>query len=333
MDYSDWIADSSWTIGFVDRTQLSKAAQLPLTLSLASMADQSSYHTKLISSARRSLLQAAQTYQATVSFTLAFKSQSTSAQTSVTQDVSTAIKQVTAPLNTVTTITPVAASATLTLNVSVLFPAGNTVSVTPSQATLAAVNLTNGLTTNPAQALPSLSAKDGAFQVLNISISDALVAQGSPSSTQRTPPVTASIIPAVVPAQSMSSSLSTPSPTTGASPIPPVAPGLSQAPMQAPVPSPTPALSSSPLTSTPTVTSPTSTPPPLPPPPSPPSPPALPLPASPLNSNVIATGSPTQVRSCHYLLSMPTRQCGICAISASQDASQHSNVPHQDAFP
>lgn len=201
-------ADENWISGFIDRSQPRLAVQMPWTASQTSAANQAPRYTKPINLARRSLQQAAQTLQATVAFTLFFPSQSPSSQIAVAQDTSDALKQATVPLNTITTIVPVASPNALALNVSILFPPGNTVSATPSQATLAAVTLTSALTTNPAQALPSLYARAGPFHVQGTSISNALVPQGSPSSTQRAPPSTASTLPNAPAVPSLSSSAS-----------------------------------------------------------------------------------------------------------------------------
>ncbi len=191
----EWRTEYTWTTGFIDRIQPAQNLRSPLVSSLVTLADQVPQHAQLLSSARRQLHQSGLTYQATVAFTLSLTSQLSPNPAPVSQDLSTAIKQATAPLNVVTTIIPAAAATNLTLNVSILFPPGNTVSATPSQATAAAVTLTTALTQNPAQAFPSLYAKDGAFQVLTISISDALVPQGVPSSTQYASPVSTFPLP------------------------------------------------------------------------------------------------------------------------------------------
>ena len=225
-------AEESWISGFIDRSQPRLAVQLLQTTSQTSVAHQAAGHTKPISFSRRCLQQAPQTYQATVAFTLFFPSQSPSSQATVAQDTSNALQQATAPLNTITTIAPVASPNALTLNVSVLFPPGNTVSATPSQATLAAVTLTSALTTNPAQALPSLSAKDGAFLVQGTSISNALVPQGSPSSTQRASPLITSTLPT---APAVPSSSFSPSPTTSLA-VQTMLPSLPPSPFQTPPP-------------------------------------------------------------------------------------------------
>ena len=201
-------AEESWISGFIDRSQPRLAVQLLWTASQTPVANEAPRYTKPISFARRSLQQAPQTYQATVAFTLFFPSQSPSSQIAVAQDTSDALKQATVPLNTITTIVPVASPNALALNISIVFPPGNTVSATPSQATLAAVTLTSALATNPAQALPSLYARAGAFQVQGTSISNALVPQGSPSSTQRASPLTASTLPNAPAVPSLSSSAS-----------------------------------------------------------------------------------------------------------------------------
>ena len=233
----DWslTADENWVSGFIGRSQPRSTEQLPLTILQTSVADQAPLHTKPISFARRSLQQAPQTYQATVAFTLFFTSQTTSSQASVAQDLSDALKQATAPFVTISTVVPVASPTAPTFNVSILFPPGNTVSATPSQGTLAAVTLTNALTLNPAQALPSLYAKHGAFQVVGTSIANALVPQGSPGSTQRASPLPASAFPNALPARSSPSA--TP-PAAGQSPVPTLA--ASSSPFQTPPPPPRP---------------------------------------------------------------------------------------------
>lgn len=225
-------AEKSWISGFIDRSQPRVSLQLPWTASQTSVPDQPPLHSKPTSFARRSLQQAAQTYQATAAFTLLFPSLPTSSQALVAQDTSDALQQGTAPLNTVITITPVAPASALTLSVSILFPPSNTVSATPSQATLAAVTLTSALTTDPAQALASLYAKHGAFQVQGTSISNALVPQGSPSSTLRASPLTASTVPSV---PATPSSLSAPPPISPA--IQRALPSSPSIPFQTPTPS------------------------------------------------------------------------------------------------
>ena len=166
-----------------------------MPLSSAALTQFAPKHTELLSSARRHLQQNSQTYQATVTFTLSLTSQPATNQASVSQDLSTAIKQVTAPLNTAITATPISAGNGLVLNVSITFPPGNTVSATPSQGTLAAVNLVRALIQDPVQALPSLYATTGSFTVQTLSISDALVAADSPSSTIHASPIPAFGLP------------------------------------------------------------------------------------------------------------------------------------------
>ena len=231
-------AEKSWVSGFIDRSQPRLAVQLPWTTSQTLVANQAPGHSKPISFARRSLQQAPQTYQATVAFTLFFPSQSPSSQAAVAQDISDALKQATAPLDTIITIIPQGSPDARTLNVSILFPPGNTVSATPSQTTLAAVTLTSALTTNPAQALPSLYARDGAFQVQGTSISNALVPQGSPSSTQRASPITASTLPSAPVVPSLSSPASSSTSPAVQTPLPSLPPRPLQTPPSPVLPTP-----------------------------------------------------------------------------------------------
>lgn len=120
-------------------------------------------------------------------------------------DLSAVLSQAAAPLTVVTSLTPVLSGTNYALNASVVFPADNTVSATPSQATLAAVTLANALTANAAQALPGLAAKDGPITVTGISLQDALVPAGPSSSTHAPPPPPQTTLP--------SSLKSSPSPT------------------------------------------------------------------------------------------------------------------------
>ncbi|KAA6418364.1 MAG: hypothetical protein FRX49_11729 [Trebouxia sp. A1-2] len=140
-------------------------------------------------SGRRHLLQSSLTFQSTVTFLLTFTAQtvSTPNRDILSSDLSAAISLAVAPLTVATTLTPVLSGAYYALNASVVFPQDNIISATPSQATLAAVTLANALTANVQQALPGLAAKDGPINVTGVSIQDALVPAGPPSSTH-TPP-------------------------------------------------------------------------------------------------------------------------------------------------
>jgi len=142
-------------------------------------------------SGRRHLLQSSLTFQSTVTFLLTFTAQTVSTPNRgiLSSDLSAAISLAVAPLTVATTLTPVLSGAYYALNASVVFPQDNTVSATASQSTLGAVTLANALTANAAQALPGLAAKDGPISVTGVSIQDALVPAGPPSST-RAPPTT-----------------------------------------------------------------------------------------------------------------------------------------------
>ena len=140
-------------------------------------------------SRRRSLLQSSQTFQATLTFTLTFTSPqsqtvSSGARNALNADLSSAITQAVAPLTVDTTLLPVTSGKTYALNASVTFPPGNTVSVTPSQGTLAAVTLANALEANAGQALPGLVAKDGPVTASGTSVQVVLVAAGVGATTR-----------------------------------------------------------------------------------------------------------------------------------------------------
>ncbi len=141
-------------------------------------------------SGRRHLLQSSLTFQSTVTFLLTFTAQTVSTPNRhiLSSDLSAAISLAVAPLTVATTLTPVLSGAYFALNASVVFPEDITISATPSQATLAAVTLANALTASAAQALPGLAAKDGPISVTGVSIQDALVPAGPPSSTPPTSP-------------------------------------------------------------------------------------------------------------------------------------------------
>lgn len=155
---------------------------------------------------KRQLQQSGQTYQATLTLSLSFTSQpsGTAKVGAITADLSTALQQATQPLMAVSTIISDTAGANLILNASVLYPPGNSVSTSPSQATLSAVSLTNSLQQNLSQALPGLEAKDGPVQVVFISLTDTLVPTGSTASQQSSPanslqsPTPPSPVPTVV---------------------------------------------------------------------------------------------------------------------------------------
>ena len=140
-------------------------------------------------SRRRSLLQSSQTFQATLTFTLTFTSPqsqivSSDARETLSADLSSAITQAVAPLTVDTTLTPVTEGTTYSLNASVTFPPGNTVSATPAQGTLAAVTLANALEADAGEALPGLVVKDGPVSASGTSLQVVLVAAG-PGSTIR----------------------------------------------------------------------------------------------------------------------------------------------------
>ena len=116
----------------------------------------------------------------------------------MSSDLSAAISLAVAPLTVATSLTPVLSGAYYALNASVVFPQDNTVSAAPSQATVAAVTLADALTANAAQALPGLAAKDGPIYVTGVSIQDALVPAGPPSSTHAPPTSTQAILPSTL---------------------------------------------------------------------------------------------------------------------------------------
>lgn len=141
-------------------------------------------------SGRRHLLQSPLTFQSTLTFLVTFTSQtvSTPNRDILPNDLSAAVSLAAAPLPVVTTTSPVLTGAFYALNASVVFPQDNTVSATPSQATLTAVTLADALTTDAAQALTGLAAKDGGINVTGVSIQDALVPAGPASTTHAPPP-------------------------------------------------------------------------------------------------------------------------------------------------
>jgi len=148
-------------------------------------------------SGQRHLLQSSLTFQSTVTFLLTFTAQtvSTPNRDILSSDLSAAISLAVAPLTVATTLTPVLSGSYFALNASVVFPQDNTVSATPSQATLAAVTLANALTANAAQALPGLAAKDGLISLTGVSIQDAVVPAGPHSSTHAPPTTPQATLP------------------------------------------------------------------------------------------------------------------------------------------
>lgn len=135
-----------------------------------------------------------------MTFLLTFTAQtvSTPNRDILSSDLSAAISLAVAPLTVATSLTPVLSGAYYALNASVVFPQDNTVSAAPSQATVAAVTLADALTANAAQALPGLAAKDGPIYVTGVSIQDALVPAGPPSSTHAPPTSTQAILPSTL---------------------------------------------------------------------------------------------------------------------------------------
>ena len=170
---------------------------------------------------KRRLQQSGQTYQATLTLSLSFTSQpsGTANAGAIAADLSTALQQATQPLMAVSTITSDTAGANLILNASVLYPPGNSVSTSSSQATLSAVSLTKNLRQNLSQALPGLVAQDGPVQVVFISLTDTLVPAGSTPSQQSPPanllqsPTPPSPVPTVV----TTTPVTTPSTTSSSS--------------------------------------------------------------------------------------------------------------------
>ena len=139
---------------------------------------------------KRQLQQSSQTYQATLTFSVLFLSQSstTTNPSVIAADLMAALQKAIAPVTATFSITPDTAGASLVLNVSVTFPPGNAVSSVPSQATLSAVNLANALQQNAAQTLSGLVAKDGPVQLTFVSLTDTLVPVGSTPAQQLPPP-------------------------------------------------------------------------------------------------------------------------------------------------
>ena len=175
---SSWVFPTPLTINI---TQITPSAS-PATAAAAAVA-------AATPSGRRSLLQSSHTFQATLTFTLAFTSPqsqtaSSGARDALNVDLSSAITRAVAPLTVDTTLTPITSTTTYALNASVTFPPGNTVSATPSQGTLAAVTLANALKANAGQALPGLVAKAGPVSASGTSVQVVLVAAG-PGNTTR----------------------------------------------------------------------------------------------------------------------------------------------------
>ena len=183
---SAWVSPLPVTITFTQSSSASGAASTAASGAVSADATGVS----VSSCGRRQLLQSTMTFQSTLTFILTFTSQTASSpnRAVLATDLSTALQQAVAPLAATTTVTPVLSGANYALNASVVFPPDNSVSATPSQATLAAVNLANALTANAAQALPGLVAKAGSISVTGVSIQDALVPAGSSSSIRAPPP-------------------------------------------------------------------------------------------------------------------------------------------------
>lgn len=132
----------------------------------------------------RQLQQSSQTFQATLTFSVSFISQSSDTANigSIAADLSAALQQAILPVTTTSTITPDTAQSNLILNTTVAFPSGLAISATPSQGTLYAVNFTNTLQRNASQALPGLVAKNGPITIDAVSLVNKLVpADFSPS--------------------------------------------------------------------------------------------------------------------------------------------------------
>ena len=151
-------------------------------------------------SGRRQLLQSTRTFQATVTFTLTFASQSAASRSRSTlnTDLSAAITQAVSPLTAVTTLTPFTSGTNYALNASVTFPPDNTVSATPSQGTLAAVTLATALEANAGGRLQGLVAKDGPITVTGVSLQDVLIPAGPASTLHVPPPPPGSSLPSSV---------------------------------------------------------------------------------------------------------------------------------------
>jgi len=194
---STWVSPLPVAINITQSSSATAAPSTPASSVAASLAASlAAYST----SGRRHLLQSSLTFQSTVTFLLTFTAQtvSTPNRDILSSDLSAAISLAVAPLTVATSLTPVLSGAYYALNASVVFPQDNTVSAAPSQATVAAVTLADALTANAAQALPGLAAKDGPIYVTGVSIQDALVPAGPPSSTHAPPTSTQAILPSTL---------------------------------------------------------------------------------------------------------------------------------------
>ena len=190
---STWVSPLPVAINITQSSSATAAPSTPASSVAASLAASST-------TGRRHLLQSSLTFQSTVTFLLTFTAQtvSTPNRDVLSSDLSAAISLAVAPLTVATSLTPVLSGAYYALNASVVFPQDNTVSAAPSQATVAAVTLADALTANAAQALPGLAAKDGPIYVTGVSIQDALVPAGPPSSTHAPPTSTQAILPSTL---------------------------------------------------------------------------------------------------------------------------------------
>lgn len=190
---STWVSPLPVAINITQSSSATAAPSTPASSVAASLAASST-------TGRRHLLQSSLTFQSTVTFLLTFTAQtvSTPNRDILSSDLSAAISLAVAPLTVATSLTPVLSGAYYALNASVVFPQDNTVSAAPSQATVAAVTLADALTANAAQALPGLAAKDGPIYVTGVSIQDALVPAGPPSSTHAPPTSTQAILPSTL---------------------------------------------------------------------------------------------------------------------------------------
>ena len=194
---SAWVSPLPVTITFTQSSSASGAAFGTASAAASGAVSAAATGVSVSSSGRRQLLQGTMIFQSTLTFILTFTSQTVSSpnRAVLATDLSTALQQAVAPLAATTTLTPVLSGANYALNASLVFPPDNSVSATPSQATLAAVNLANALTANAAQALPGLVAKAGSINVTGVSIQDALVPAGSSSSIHAPPPPPESALP------------------------------------------------------------------------------------------------------------------------------------------
>jgi len=190
---STWVSPLPVAINITQSSSATAAPSTPASSVAASLAASST-------TGRRHLLQSSLTFQSTVTFLLTFTAQtvSTPNRDVLSSDLSAAISLAVAPFTVATSLTPVLSGAYHALNASVVFPQDNTVSATPSQATVAAVTLAGALTANAAQALPGLAAKDGPINVTGVSIQDALVPARPPSSTHAPPTSTQAILPSTL---------------------------------------------------------------------------------------------------------------------------------------